>query len=51
MDVLRMEVASDRLADMIENKRFHFIDGDITISRQFGLEGSILRRCSINIPH
>jgi len=45
-----MEVRSHRLADMVENKRFHFIDGDITISRQFGLEGSILKARSINIP-
>ena len=47
-DVYGMDMQSDRLADVIENKRFHFFEGDITINREW-VEYHI-RKCDTVLP-
>jgi len=47
-DVYGMDMQSDRLADVIENKRFHFFEGDITINREW-IEYHI-RKCDTVLP-
>lgn len=47
-DVHGMDMQSDRIADVIDNKRFHFFEGDITINREW-IEYHI-RKCDIVLP-
>jgi len=47
-DVYGMDMQSDRLAEVIENRRFHFFEGDITINREW-MEYHI-RKCDTVLP-
>jgi nucleoside-diphosphate-sugar epimerase len=47
-DVYGMDMQADRLADVIEHKRFHFFEGDITINREW-MEYHI-RKCDTVLP-
>jgi nucleoside-diphosphate-sugar epimerase len=47
-DVYGMDVQSDRLTDVMENERFHFFEGDITINREW-IEYHI-RKCDTVLP-
>ncbi|OFW27874.1 MAG: hypothetical protein A3H97_16555 [Acidobacteria bacterium RIFCSPLOWO2_02_FULL_65_29] len=47
-DVYGMDMQTDRLADVVENKRFHFFEGDITINREW-IEYH-LRKCDTVLP-
>ena len=46
--VYGMDMNSDRVASMLDNKRFHFFEGDITINKEW-LEYHI-RKCDTIIP-
>jgi nucleoside-diphosphate-sugar epimerase len=47
-EVYGMDMASDRVADLAANKRFHFFEGDITINREW-IEYHI-RKCDVILP-
>ena len=46
--VFGMDMASDRLGDVIDDPRFHFFEGDITINREW-IEYHI-RKCDVVLP-
>jgi len=47
-EVFGMDMSSDRVADLLENPRFHFFEGDITINREW-IEYHI-RKCDVILP-
>lgn len=47
-EVYGMDMASDRLADLMRDARFHFFEGDITINREW-IEYHI-RKCDVVLP-
>ena len=47
-EVYGMDMGSDRIGDLLENKRFHFFEGDITINREW-IEYHI-RKCDVILP-
>jgi len=47
-DVYGMDMQSDRLTDVLDNERFHFFEGDITINREW-IEYHI-RKCDTVLP-
>jgi nucleoside-diphosphate-sugar epimerase len=47
-EVFGMDMSSDRVADLMEDKRFHFFEGDITINREW-IEYHI-RKCDVILP-
>ena len=47
-EVFGMDMGSDRVADLMENERFHFFEGDITINREW-IEYHI-RKCDVILP-
>jgi nucleoside-diphosphate-sugar epimerase len=47
-EVFGMDMAADRLAHSLGHKRFHFIEGDITISREW-IEYHI-KKCNVILP-
>ena len=47
-EVYGMDMSSDRVADLMENPRFHFFEGDITINREW-IEYHI-RKCDVVLP-
>ena len=47
-DVYGMDMASERIADLLPNPRFHFFEGDITINREW-IEYHI-RKCDVILP-
>jgi nucleoside-diphosphate-sugar epimerase len=46
--VFGMDMSNDRLADMTDNKRFHFFEGDITINKEW-IEYHV-RKCDVVLP-
>jgi nucleoside-diphosphate-sugar epimerase len=47
-EVYGMDMSSDRIADLMDDKRFHFFEGDITINREW-IEYHI-RKCDVILP-
>jgi nucleoside-diphosphate-sugar epimerase len=47
-DVYGMDMNNDRVADLLEQKRFHFFEGDITINREW-IEYHV-RKCDTVLP-
>ncbi|MEN9316779.1 MAG: hypothetical protein RIS35_3172 [Pseudomonadota bacterium] len=47
-EVFGMDMASDRVADLLDNPRFHFFEGDITINKEW-IEYHI-RKCDVILP-
>ena len=47
-EVYGMDMGSERIADLVSNKRFHFFEGDITINREW-IEYHI-RKCDVILP-
>lgn len=47
-DVYGMDMGSERIADLMENKRFHFFEGDITINKEW-IEYHV-RKCDVILP-
>lgn len=47
-DVYGMDMANDRVADLLDDKRFHFFEGDITINKEW-IEYHI-RKCDTVLP-
>jgi nucleoside-diphosphate-sugar epimerase len=47
-DVFGMDMQTVRIAELMENKRFHFFEGDITINREW-IEYNI-RKCDVILP-
>jgi len=47
-DVFGMDMQTERIAELMENKRFHFFEGDITINREW-IEYNI-RKCDVILP-
>ena len=47
-DVYGMDMATDRIADVLGNPRFHFFEGDITINKEW-MEYHI-RKCDVVLP-
>ena len=47
-DVFGMDMQTERVAEMMDNKRFHFFEGDITINREW-IEYNI-RKCDVILP-
>jgi nucleoside-diphosphate-sugar epimerase len=47
-DVYGMDMSSERIADLMENKRFHFFEGDITINKEW-IEYHV-RKCDVILP-
>jgi nucleoside-diphosphate-sugar epimerase len=47
-EVYGMDMSSERIADLMGNKRFHFFEGDITINREW-IEYHI-RKCDVILP-
>jgi nucleoside-diphosphate-sugar epimerase len=47
-EVYGMDMSTDRVADLLEEKRFHFFEGDITINREW-MEYHI-RKCDTVLP-
>jgi len=47
-DVYGMDMASERVADLMENPRFHFFEGDITINKEW-IEYHV-RKCDVILP-
>jgi len=43
-----MDMQTDRIADLLDNKRFHFFEGDITINKEW-IEYNI-RKCDVVLP-
>jgi nucleoside-diphosphate-sugar epimerase len=46
--VYGMDMANDRIADVLDHQRFHFFEGDITINREW-MEYHI-RKCDVVLP-
>ena len=47
-EVYGMDMASDRIADLMDEKRFHFFEGDITINREW-IEYHV-KKCDTVLP-
>src|SRR4051794_19137673 len=47
-EVYGMDMSSDRISELMDNKRFHFFEGDITINREW-IEYHI-RKCDVVLP-
>lgn len=47
-DVYGMDMGTERIADLVDNKRFHFFEGDITINKEW-IEYHI-RKCDTVLP-
>jgi nucleoside-diphosphate-sugar epimerase len=47
-EVFGMDMGSDRIGDLMDNRRFHFFEGDITINREW-IEYHI-RKCDVILP-
>ena len=47
-EVFGMDMGSDRISDLMQNKRFRFFEGDITINREW-IEYHI-RKCDVVLP-
>jgi nucleoside-diphosphate-sugar epimerase len=47
-EVFGMDMSSDRVSDLMEDKRFHFFEGDITINKEW-IEYHI-RKCDVILP-
>ena len=47
-EVFGMDMGSDRIGDLMDNKRFHFFEGDITINLEW-IEYHI-RKCDVVLP-
>jgi nucleoside-diphosphate-sugar epimerase len=47
-EVYGMDMSSDRIGDLMDEKRFHFFEGDITINREW-IEYHI-RKCDVILP-
>ena len=47
-EVYGMDMASERVTDLMDDKRFHFFEGDITINREW-IEYHI-RKCDVILP-
>jgi nucleoside-diphosphate-sugar epimerase len=47
-EVYGMDMSSERIADLMDNKRFHFFEGDITINKEW-IEYHI-RKCDTVLP-
>jgi nucleoside-diphosphate-sugar epimerase len=47
-EVYGMDMQTDRIADLLEHKRFHFFEGDITINREW-IEYNV-RKCDTVLP-
>src|SRR5499427_10807915 len=47
-EVYGMDMSNDRVADLLEHKRFHFFEGDITINREW-IEYHV-RKCDTVLP-
>src|SRR5262249_53203783 len=47
-EVFGMDMSSDRVSDLMADKRFHFFEGDITINREW-IEYHI-RKCDVILP-
>jgi len=47
-EVFGMDMSSERVADLMDNERFHFFEGDITINREW-IEYHI-RKCDVILP-
>jgi nucleoside-diphosphate-sugar epimerase len=47
-DVYGMDLSSDKLGDSINNPRFHFVEGDITINKEW-IEYHV-RKCDVVLP-
>ena len=47
-EVYGMDMSTDRLADVLDHKRFHFFEGDITINKEW-IEYNI-RKCDTVLP-
>jgi nucleoside-diphosphate-sugar epimerase len=47
-EVYGMDMSSERIADLMGNKRFHFFEGDITINREW-IEYHV-RKCDVILP-
>jgi len=47
-EVFGMDMSSDRITDLMDNRRFHFFEGDITINREW-IEYHI-RKCDVILP-
>ena len=47
-EVYGMDMASERIADLLPEKRFHFFEGDITITRE-GIESHV-KKCDTVLP-
>src|SRR5512146_2594998 len=47
-DVFGMDMSSDRVSDLMDNPRFHFFEGDITINKEW-IEYHI-RKCDVVLP-
>lgn len=47
-EVFGMDMGSDRIGDLMDNRRFHFFEGDITINREW-IEYHI-RKCDTVLP-
>jgi nucleoside-diphosphate-sugar epimerase len=47
-EVFGMDMQSERVADLLEHKRFHFFEGDITINKEW-IEYHI-RKCDVILP-
>jgi len=47
-EVYGMDMQNDRVADLLDHKRFHFFEGDITINREW-IEYHV-RKCDIVLP-
>jgi nucleoside-diphosphate-sugar epimerase len=47
-EVYGMDMASERVTDLMENERFHFFEGDITINKEW-IEYHI-RKCDVILP-
>ena len=47
-DVYGMDMQTERVADLLDNPRFHFFEGDITINREW-IEYHV-RKCDMVLP-
>jgi nucleoside-diphosphate-sugar epimerase len=47
-EVFGMDMSSDRVSDLLQHKRFHFFEGDITINREW-IEYHV-RKCDVILP-
>ncbi len=47
-DVYAMDISSDKITEFLDNPRFHFVEGDITINKEW-VEYNI-KKCDVVIP-